>query len=300
MSSQLDPPASNQPPPPQLTENYLRAASSLIGDEILSKDGETCGKIRDFLFDDSEWTIRYVVGDTGGFLSRHEVLLSPFVFDKPEFGTWNETIATALSKEWIEASPPLDSDAPVSERYELELARHYSYVPYWTGSALGGMGPYPVTADLAAGSPAVGTGTVPSNTASDSSRLATDEKIEVERHESEMASIRDSHLRSCATVTGYAVESHGEEIGEIDDFIVETLPWRIRYLVVNTGGWLSGRKILISPEWAGRISWQESKVFVPGFARAKVENAPSFEPGIAINRSYEGTLYDYYGRPHYW
>ena len=44
-------------------------------------------------------------------------------------------------------------------------------------------------------------------------------------------------------------------IGEVDDLYFDDEDWAIRYLVVDTGGWLSGRKVLISPVAIGHPDW---------------------------------------------
>jgi len=254
--------------------SQLRCVLPLRGGAIETTDGETCGKCRDFLFDEKSWTIRYIVADTGGWLSRNEVLLSPFVFTNPEFGAYSQDMQTVLTKDSIEASPPLEADAPISRQYELELARHFDYPLYWGGAHLWGPGPYPA-AD-------------------------TPDPDETRRHDEKMAEIGESRLRSCEELTGYEIFAGNESIGKVDDFIVETHPWRIRYLVVKTGSWLLGRLVIFSPEWVDEISWNERRITMLGLARAKVEYSPTFDPTKGVNRDDEGKLYDYYGRRYYW
>ena len=89
------------------------------------------------------------------------------------------------------------------------------------------------------------------------------------------------------------------DIGRVVDLIVDDDDWQLRYLVVDTGHWLPGRKVLIPLEWAQRISWSESEVIVE-MTRQAVEDSPRFHPEEPVNREYEVMLYDYYGRPRYW
>jgi len=255
-------------------KSQLRCAGPLVGSAVETKDGDACGKCRDFLFDDENWTIRYVVVDTGGLFSRDEVLLSPFLVDHPDFGGWSPHLRTKVDGKTIEDSPPLDTEAPVSREYESELARHYQYPLYWAGAGLWGLGPYPV-AD------------------------APDPEEE-RRHERAMEDIGKSHLRSFDEVRGYAVAADGEDIGKVDDIVVEIRPWRIRYVVIMTGSWLSERRVVFAPDWIDEISWSERKMELPGQARAKIEEAPEFDPYQRINRDDEGKLYDYYGHRPYW
>ena len=77
------------------------------------------------------------------------------------------------------------------------------------------------------------------------------------------------------------------------------ITWAIRYVVVDTSNWWFGKKVLVAPLWADRISWYQSKVFVD-LTRAEIENSPEWKPDAPVNREYEERPFDYYGRPAYW
>ena len=85
----------------------------------------------------------------------------------------------------------------------------------------------------------------------------------------------------------------------MDDFIVEDDLWIIHYLVVDTGNWLPGKKVLVSPTWIEEVNWAERQVSLD-LATDTIQNSPEFDPSVPVNREYEVRLYDYYGRPHYW
>ena len=53
----------------------LHDLNALTGSLVIATDGEI-GSIRNFLFDDQSWTIRYLVVDVGGWLSRRAVVLA--------------------------------------------------------------------------------------------------------------------------------------------------------------------------------------------------------------------------------
>ena len=55
----------------------LIKAKSLYGYKLHSRDAEL-GKVEEFYFDDKHWTIRYLVAETGNWLSGREVLISPY------------------------------------------------------------------------------------------------------------------------------------------------------------------------------------------------------------------------------
>jgi hypothetical protein len=85
----------------------------------------------------------------------------------------------------------------------------------------------------------------------------------------------------------------------VEDFIFYDATWTIRYMVVDTGNWLPGKKVLVPPRWIERVSWAESVVEVD-LKRETIKNAPEWDPDTPITREYEERLYGYYGRPTYW
>ena len=109
----------------------------------------------------------------------------------------------------------------------------------------------------------------------------------------------DIHLRSTNEVRGYDIKGTDEAIGHVEDFIVDDETWEVRYLVIDTSNWWFGKKVLVAPKWASRISWEEKVVHVE-MSRESIKNSPVFDPSLVINREYETHLYAYFGRPAYW
>ena len=90
--------------------------------KLRGKDGEI-GSVKEFYFDDRHWAIRYLVADTGNWLTGRQVLLSPYslgAINKEE-----ENITVNLNEKQIENSPSLDSDKPVSRQYEQDFFNYY-------------------------------------------------------------------------------------------------------------------------------------------------------------------------------
>jgi hypothetical protein len=85
----------------------------------------------------------------------------------------------------------------------------------------------------------------------------------------------------------------------VEDFIVITDDWIIRYIIVDTKNWLPGKKVILSPEWIEDISWADSSVTI-SMTKAAIEESPEYDPSLPINIEYEARLYDYYGQPKYW
>ena len=109
----------------------------------------------------------------------------------------------------------------------------------------------------------------------------------------------DSHLRSAKAVIGYHIEANDGEIGHLDGFIVDDQDWTIRYIEVATKNWWPGKKVLVSPAWIERVSWEDSKVYA-SLSRESIKNAPEFVDFTPITRDYENRLYAHYSRPPYW
>lgn len=89
------------------------------------------------------------------------------------------------------------------------------------------------------------------------------------------------------------------EIGHISDAYFDDREWTLRYLVVNPGSWLTGRRVLISP-WAIRdVNWAAHRVDVT-LTRAQVRDSPDMDMDKPVSRQYETAYSDYYGYPYYW
>jgi sporulation protein YlmC with PRC-barrel domain len=106
-------------------------------------------------------------------------------------------------------------------------------------------------------------------------------------------------LRNVKDLRGYAIRATDGVIGKVDDLYFDDEDWAIRYLVVDTGGWLAGRKVLISPLAIGQPDWLE-RVLPVSLTRAKVEHAPDIDTTKPVSRQHETTYFGYYGYPLYW
>lgn len=245
----------------------LRSLRTLEHYMVCAVDGKV-GKVVNFLFDDQRWIVRYMVVDTGGFLNRHEVIISPISFSEVEWPT--QIFHLTLTKEKVENSPTVDTQRPVSRQHEEDFNNYYAYPHYWT---------YP---DVLGAGAALGL-----QAAEGWSKPPRSRKL------------GDTHLRSAKEVQGYNIQATDDSIGHIDDFIVEDDDWEIRYLVIDTSNWWLGKKVLVAPGWANRISWEERSVHV-GMSRQAVKDSPEWDPVTIINREYEAWLHEHYGQPRYW
>jgi hypothetical protein len=254
----------------------LRSVKEIVGYVLGAKDGDI-GRCDDFLFDDRDWVVRFMVAKTAKWLPGRKVVVSPAFLDQPD---WTQRrLPVRLTKQQIENSPPLDEHAPVSRAYEIEYWRHYSQPPYTGilspyGLGPGGFGAYPWPGGVVDPTPASVPGT-------------------------EIREPKEEHLRSVEEVTGYDIAATDRDIGQVDDFIVDDQAWALRYLVVDTGHWLPGRKVLVATPWLGSVDWTAQRLHVELDAES-IRNGPEFDPTKPVNRRYEIEIHDYYGRPYYW
>ncbi len=258
----------------------LRSIHDTFGYPVEALDG-TLGKVKDILFDDRHWRMRYLVIDTGRWLPGQKVLVSPHHAKQPETGWGGKHFPVELTKEQIKDAPKLDEHSPVSRQYEKEYARYYQQSqPYWSGPYTWGFSQSPIF------HPPV-----------DSTEHPFQE--ERARHAEILDHISESHLRSAREVIGYHIDARDDSFGHVDDFIIDDEKWKLQYMVIDTRNWLPGRKCLIDIGWLKNIDWKENYATVE-LSRKQIEHAPRFDPKAPINREFEKELYDYYGRPYHW
>ena len=225
----------------------LKSLKRLYQDKLGATDGEI-GHVKDFYFDDQSWVVRYVVVDTGSWLSGRQVLVSPHAFVSLDWT--GKLLLLSLTRKQIEDCPPIESHKPVSRQYEEAYYKHYGWPYYWEGSGLWGLSGFPILElppTSLPGERTTASGQCPENA--------------------------DAHLRSTQAVNGYHIEASDGTIGHICDFLMDAQTWAIHQLVVKTGHRFSGSEVQIPTSQAGRISYDKSTVFVNLTSKA-VEQCP--------------------------
>ncbi len=247
-------------------------ASAINGFAIGASDGDI-GTVSDFLFDDTSWLVRWLVVDTGSWLSGRKVLLPPSALGR--LYAKDQVFAIKLTKQQIKDSPEVDTDRPVSRQ---TWRRAFTTNPVGarirrSGTYMGGFGYMPGSGMA---SPYLG----------------------ARRREEEIAGAQadhdDLHLRSVEAVTGYHIHASDGEIGHVEDFLVEDADWSIHYLVVDTKNWWPGKKVLVSPRSAGEIDWMDRLVNLD-VDRQRVQDSPAYDASMTIDRAYDEKLLTYYG-----
>jgi len=246
-------------------------ASAIKGYAIAASDGRL-GTVSDFLFDDATWLVRWLVVDTGNWLSGRKVLLPPSALR--ELDRTGREFSVGLTMQQVKNSPDIGTDRPVSRQMEASVYDYYGWSPYW------GMGLYMGGYAYAGSS------------------MGASPYLESRRREKEIAASRrdddDPHLRSIEIVTGYHIHASDGEIGHVEDFLLDDADWSIHFLVVDTKNWWPGKLILIPPRSAQSINWRDGLVNL-NVDRQRVKDSPTYDASTTIDGAYEKRFHDHYG-----
>lgn len=204
--------------------------STLLGYSIAAQDGPI-GTIKDVLFDDDTWRLKWLVVDTGNWLPGRQVLVPASAMDIPSQDT--RSIAVTLSMEQVKKSPGLDFDQPVSRQAEATMFGYYGLDPFI------GAGLYPVSNSIA----------VPF----DVQFAPPSERQPI--HDGE-----DHRLRSMAAIKGYQCHATDGDLGFVADILIDTYRSRVSDFVIDTGSWWPDKQVVIAPQSIIKIRWRDSQI----------------------------------------
>lgn len=261
----------------------LRNLDDLHDRAIRASDGDI-GHVKDFYIDDQAWVIRYLVVETGGWLSSRKVLISPISISHPDWP--RKELSVSITREQVKNSPGIDTDKPVSRQHEIDYLAYYAYPSYWGGPGLWGASAQPnmmmpqFTSTPSVVKPQIDN---PLANAAPAIRQRTN----------------DPHLRSCNMVMTYHLHATDGEIGPVQGLVVDEQTWAIRYLIVNTSNWWLGHQVLIAPDLIHDMSWPDGAVSL-NLTRQKIKDAPPYDPAYKVERMHEASIYKHYGNMAYW
>jgi hypothetical protein len=244
----------------------LRKMGDLKGFAIGARDGDI-GEANDFIFDDKNWTVRYLVADTSRWLPGRKVLISPIVVGQAD--REGKRLPVSLTQEQVKNSPDISMDEELSAQDEIKYYNYYGFPYYWAGDEI--WGPVTLPQELV--------------------------KEEIDRKIALTQEVNQSHLRSMKDVMSYSIRATDGDIGHVDDFVVDDA-WTIRYMIVDSRNWWLGKKVLVSPQWIATVDWKKSIVYV-NLSREAIKSGPEFDPD-KLDREYETELYKHYGQKNYW
>ena len=232
----------------------LKRLTDLQDYTLRTQDG-AAAPIQDFIIDDFNWAVRYVVAQVGERL----VALSTTVFT--DFDDQQQAGVTRLNEAAILDGPSIDPARPLSREDELMLSEHYGWTPYWQTDQ-GGDVPNTMPGDLTA---------IP----------LLDIQAEIDRERERLVPVtsstgKESHLRSARTILGYTVMARDEDAGKLSEILVQSDDWNLHYLVVDTGGMLPGKKAVLSPQWVQKIDADDSRILVD-LDRETLQKSPGID-----------------------
>lgn len=206
-----------------------RSVKHLHACTVVDRDGEL-GPVEETYFDDEKWTIRYIMTDLEEVPERQRAAVSPVSVDDVDWKS--RRIVVGLSRDQVAGSPEIDPQQPIGRRKERQLSRYYGIPIYWGGVGLWGNHVYP-------------------------GLLAEESSVDEGDHGD-----RDNHVHSTQEAFGYKIEATDGEIGRVDDLVVEEKTWEILFLVIDTGSWLPGKKVIVDTHWIDQVNWRDGTVTV--------------------------------------
>lgn len=240
-----------------------RSLKELKGFSIETTDG-TKGVIKDFLFDEDSWKIRYLEADFGNFFKDKRVLLPVNVMKDP---LWDDQkIPISVSGEYMENSPsPLDKPT-VSREYEKKLLDYYQFGAYWADEMV-------------------------TPTGSGMYYPARPIKVPVkEINENDL----DTKLRSFKEVKGYHILATDGHLGHVEDLIADDADWQIIYVVIDTSNWRPwSKKVILLISWLKEVCYASKEVSIDVDTEI-IKNAPEIDTSKPIEEAFEKSLLDYY------
>jgi uncharacterized protein YrrD len=243
----------------------------IIGYKVVASDGDV-GTVKDILFDDASWTMRWLVVGTGNWFFDRQVLLPVSTLGVPDSDL--KHFPVRLTRQQVKDSPDVDTQLPVSRQLEAQIYAHYSWDPYWQGSfyPMGNAMAMPFVADI----PAI---VVP-----DADASITDAPAHCD----------DPHLRNVNALMGFSLDATDGAIGHVEDMLVDSVSWRIRYLKIDAITWMPGDAVLISPQSISAIDWPERTVKI-NVSVQRVQDGPKYNDDLARDATYDQKFLTYYG-----
>lgn len=106
-------------------------------------------------------------------------------------------------------------------------------------------------------------------------------------------------LINSKTLKGYKLNGIDGEVGKVNEFYFDDKFWTIRYLIADTGGWLIGRQVLISPYALTEVNKKLEHINID-LTKKQIEDSPSLSSDKPVSRQFENEYYGYYRWPAYW
>jgi hypothetical protein len=106
-------------------------------------------------------------------------------------------------------------------------------------------------------------------------------------------------LWDASAIDGYAIKASDGRLGTVSDLLFEDVGWVIRWLVVDIGHWLPGRKVLLPLSALGQPD-RVLRHFLVKLTMQRVKDSPDVDTDQPVSRQIEAYLYEHFGWDPYW
>jgi sporulation protein YlmC with PRC-barrel domain len=106
-------------------------------------------------------------------------------------------------------------------------------------------------------------------------------------------------LWNASAITGFGIVETDGELGSVKDLLVDDKDWVVRWLLVDPGHWLPGRKVLLPPSVLGKPD-RENRQFPVKLSKQQVKDSPDVDTDLPVSRQSEAQLYEHYDWQPYW
>lgn len=89
-------------------------------------------------------------------------------------------------------------------------------------------------------------------------------------------------------IKGFSVYSdrNDEKIGTVEDMLIDEDSGNFRYLIVDLGFWIFGKKVLM-PIGSARVDYDSERVYATGLSREQAENLPEYNSDMTVDYDHE-------------
>jgi sporulation protein YlmC with PRC-barrel domain len=218
----------------------LRNAKSLMGYTIETTDGET-GKVCDILLNERTGKIKHLVLKLGLWTLGREILIPPKDLARPNDALRH--VRVSAPREQLFRYPDIEDDMPVSMQQKMRIHDFYR----WDASAYwGDIHPWlplnlPVTA------------------------MEKKQMRNIEKH-------WDRHLHSTKEILHYHVRTSSEDIGQLQDILIDDSRWKIEFLVIKSSDGPVKQASIVASRWIKEINWAKRNVLIDISQNGVVQN----------------------------
>jgi len=106
-------------------------------------------------------------------------------------------------------------------------------------------------------------------------------------------------LKRTKNLCGFRIHTTDGEIGHVEEMYFDDEKWTVRYIVIETGPWMLGKEVLISPVSVDTINWEQKYISVR-LSKGQVKDSPDIDTDRPISRQKEMEYHRYYNIPVYW